>query len=343
MEPQAPPPTGPVGTRPDASSSAPGEGDGAPGDDRPTARYGGTPPADPAGPASATARPEPGDAVPDAAPQPPGGPSGDTAASPPDAPEAAAAAGGPARDADAPRRPRRAAAAFLAAALALGVVGGTAVGYAVQADRAPTPLPPLAQQGLTHPAEPLPEGETIEPLPEEEDHAARTSGDLRKLLLPVPEGARLTEGALFPNGWVRLDRHASAFVDPGVMFEVFAQVGFRRAAAVSWERGDRLVSVSLAQFHPGPTAGARLAVDHRIEHLDEYGMGYYGELLPIPGSEEGRLVVATKPVLESPPPLYTAYAFAYRGDVAMEIEVYDSTAIAVKDIRSLAERQLGLL
>ncbi|WP_432248965.1 hypothetical protein ACRAR1_16520 [Streptomyces sanyensis] len=222
--------------------------------------------------------------------------------------------------------------AVLAAALVLGVVGGTAVGYAVQADRAPTPLPPLAQQGLTHPAEPLPEGETIEPLPEEQDHAARTSGDLRKLLLPAPKGARGTVG--FPDGWVRLDRYASYFSDDGLMLKSLAGHGFRRAASVSWlEGGDRVVIVTLTQFHPGATAGA-------LELAEE--MGYGGE--PIPGAGTGGIWLFTPESRgDRDSRIHDAHAYAHRGDVMLEVTVLDTEPIELKAIRTLAERQLERL
>ncbi|WP_241027683.1 hypothetical protein [Streptomyces verrucosisporus] len=92
----------------------------------------------------------------------------------PGRPPAPASAGGtphgPARDAAratgpgtaAPRRGRTA--LLLACAALLGTVGGLAGGYTVQADRAPTPLPPLSQAELSYPKKPLPEDEAPEPL-----------------------------------------------------------------------------------------------------------------------------------------------------------------------------------
>ncbi|MFF3759177.1 hypothetical protein [Streptomyces sp. NPDC002185] len=44
---------------------------------------------------------------------------------------------------------------LLAVAAVLGLVGGTAVGYGIHADREPTALPPLNQPGLAYPAKPL--------------------------------------------------------------------------------------------------------------------------------------------------------------------------------------------
>ncbi|MCQ6554013.1 hypothetical protein NPS70_12505 [Streptomyces sp. C10-9-1] len=334
MEPQAPPPTGSSGAPPDELSRVPGT---AP-EPAPGAAPGAHTPdgADAAPPAEGRREPD-GEQASPAQPAP------DTAPAPPEAPEPAAdtpepdAAGTPGPR---PRRKRRAV-AVLAAALVLGVVGGTAVGYAVQADRAPTPLPPLAQQGLTHPAEPLPGGETIEPLPEEEDHGARTSGDLRKLLLPVPKGARASEAAALPDGWVRLDQFAAQFEFPDFAFEKFARTGFRRAVTRAWEKGDRLVVVNLVQFRRGGATGARVYVEEQLDYLDEDRTGRVGK--PVPGSGNGRFVIEKGTPYEGGPQGSLAQALAYRGDVAMEIYVFDRAPITEKDIRTLAERQLGRL
>ncbi|WP_432065053.1 hypothetical protein [Streptomyces sp. C10-9-1] len=333
MEPQSPPPTGSSGAPPDEPPRVPGTA--------PEPAPGAAPDA-PTPDGADAAPPAEGHREPDGEQASPAHPAPDAAQALPETPEPAAdtpepdAAGTPDPR---PRRKRRAV-AVLAAALVLGVVGGTAVGYAVQADRAPTPLPPLAQQGLTHPAEPLPEGETIEPLPEEQDHAARTSGDLRKLLLPAPKGARGVDG-LHPDGWIRLDRYAEHFRFPDYAFEELVGAGFRRAVTRSWEKGDRLVVVNLLQFRLDSVTGARVFVEQRLDELDEDRTGRVGE--PVPGSGNGRFVIEKAAAYEDGMPGTTAQAFAYRGDVAMEIYVYDLAPITEKDFRTLVERQLGRL
>lgn len=72
----------------------------------------------------------------------------------PDASEAPAGAAPAAR----PRRRGLRTAGRLAVAAVLGIVGGTAVGHGIQAEREPTPLPPLNQPALAYP-KPLPRGE----------------------------------------------------------------------------------------------------------------------------------------------------------------------------------------
>ncbi|WP_282696864.1 hypothetical protein [Streptomyces sp. CC208A] len=65
------------------------------------------------------------------------------------------------------------------------------------------PLPALNQPGLAYPAKPLPKGQEPDPLPAAEDAQAKTDGNLRKLLLPCPAGARDSE--VGPrDGWCNL-------------------------------------------------------------------------------------------------------------------------------------------
>ncbi|MFD5430226.1 hypothetical protein ACFWI9_33130, partial [Streptomyces sp. NPDC127084] len=79
---------------------------------------------------------------------------------------------------------------LIAVAAVVGIAGGTAVGYGVQAEHEPTPLPVLSQAGLTYPAKPLAASAQPVPLSAAEDHQVKTGGDLRKLLLSKPSGAR---------------------------------------------------------------------------------------------------------------------------------------------------------
>ncbi|HET6352843.1 hypothetical protein [Streptomyces sp.] len=79
---------------------------------------------------------------------------------------------------------------LLAVAAVIGISAGTAVGYKVLADRPATPLSALNQPGLAYRAEPLPEEEVPEPLSAAEDRRVKSDGDLRKLLLAKPQGAR---------------------------------------------------------------------------------------------------------------------------------------------------------
>ncbi|MEV8534780.1 hypothetical protein [Streptomyces sp. NPDC051211] len=68
--------------------------------------------------------------------------------------------------------------ALIAAAAVLGVLAGTVTGYAVQLDRAPTPLPPLAQQHLPAP-KPVAADDATTPRPRTTSGGWRSAGGTR--------------------------------------------------------------------------------------------------------------------------------------------------------------------
>ncbi|MFD8967536.1 hypothetical protein ACFV0C_21510 [Streptomyces sp. NPDC059568] len=243
-----------------------------------------------------------------------------------------------------PPRRRGRTALLIAAAAVLGIVAGTATGYAVQADRAPTPLPMLAQPGLAYPAKSLPKGKEPEPLSAEEDSQVRTDGDLRKLLLKRPAGARESTEAGAADGWLSLDEYARDFEEPGFMFEDLAGAGFRRAAGASWEQGEyRETEIVLVQFRPSMSlgAGSHALMQQGYMHASWRGAGNTGD--PIKGSSNGRYYVYDVKREAGYLPQYRARAIAQRGDVMFDIHIYDTEPISKKDIRTLAERQLERL
>ncbi|MFI2368177.1 hypothetical protein [Streptomyces sp. NPDC018833] len=243
-------------------------------------------------------------------------------------------------------RPRRRGrtALVIAAAVALGLVGGTAVGYAVQAERAPTPLPPLSQPRLSYPAEPLPKGQGAEPLSAKEDRRARTSGDLTKVLVPRPAGARESELAWLEDGWTGLDSYVLDFKSEGYMFESLAEGGFRRTASTSWTQGEhRRTTVRLVQFHPGPVLGAVEHAEGQLDYMDDPERGAGNEGDPIKGTADGRYFLYKVKNKPGYLPSYRARAIAYRGDVMLDVNIFDTQPISKKVIRTLAERQLERL
>ncbi|MFE1256323.1 hypothetical protein [Streptomyces fungicidicus] len=94
-----------------------------------------------------------------------------------------------------PQRRRGRTAALVAVAAVLGVVAGTCAGYLVQADREPTELPPLSQPVL-----PQAKGGAPEPLSADEDRRVKTDGDLRKLLIKKPRGAKEADWPMGGDG-----------------------------------------------------------------------------------------------------------------------------------------------
>ncbi|WP_328904987.1 hypothetical protein [Streptomyces sp. NBC_00234] len=270
------------------------------------------------------------------APAPPEAPAG-----PPVIPTAAPAAP---EQATPPRpRPRGRTTLLIAAAALLGIAGGTAAGYGIQAERAPTPLAALSQPGLVHPAKPLPADQVPEPLPASQDRRAATDGDLRKVLIAKPKGWSTLDDPAVDDGWVSLDGYAMAFEDEAYMYEELLSTDLRRIAGASWERGQREVHIRLVQFRSGAELGAVDHAEGQLSYMDgsEHGAGNAGDA--VKGSGNGRYYLY--PVRNEPGylPLYRARAVAQRGDVMMEIDVYDTRPVAKKDIRTLAERQLERL
>lgn len=241
---------------------------------------------------------------------------------------------------DAPARPKRRrgrTTALIFAAALLGVAGGTAVGYTVQAERKPTPLPALGQQDLAYPAKP--------------DKAAKSAalggkanGDLRKLLVSKPKGAKSTLLSSLWGGYLPVASYVEEYENPKHMLESLSgDGGIRRVAAADWERGYKETQIRLVQFGADSQFGA---IEHARSQLTYMPFGKNGagnDGVELKGSAEGRAFVY--PVKNEPGylPLYKARAIAYRGDVMVDIHIFDTKPIKVSEIRSLAERQVGRL
>ncbi|MEU6353542.1 hypothetical protein ABZ896_30160 [Streptomyces sp. NPDC047072] len=225
---------------------------------------------------------------------------------------------------------------LIAVAAVLGMVAGTCTGYLIQADREPTALPSLSQPTLVQAKGPAPE-----PLSAAEDRRVKMDGDLRKLLLKKPAGAKAADWLGDDDGWMDLAAYAELYEDPAAAFK--DQVGdeFRRAAVVGWVSGDRQVTVRLVQYRQ---------VEDVVAGDGAYNGKYWADKesstrsWAIPGTGEGMAYVHDKPDTEPGyVPVYGAEAYAWRGDVVMEIRVYDSKRIPKKTIMDLAERQMERL
>ncbi|MFD5766298.1 hypothetical protein ACFWIN_10815 [Streptomyces sp. NPDC127049] len=232
--------------------------------------------------------------------------------------------------------------ALIAVAAVIGIVGGTAVGYGVQADREPTPLPPLNQPGLAYP-KPLPKGQKRTPLPASQDRQAKAQGDLRKLLLPKPAGAKKDPYAEIVDGWMSVDVFARTFESPSGSLEDQLSREIRRIAAASWVSGEhRRTEVRLIQYRAGAFLGAREYTQGQHAYLPGEKWAD-GEGSPVKGSTNGRFYVFPVDRKAGYLDLYEARAVFHRGDIAVEIFISDTKKIFAKEIRSLAERQLGRL
>ncbi|MGW1800171.1 hypothetical protein ACWCQN_30550 [Streptomyces sp. NPDC001984] len=239
----------------------------------------------------------------------------------------------------APRPHRRGRTALLlATAAVLGLVAGTCVGYLVQADREPTALPPLSQPVLRQA-----KGE-VEPLSAAQDRRVKMNGDLRKLLLTRPKGAQAGPLPVADDGWMDLAEYADQYERPGTAFTNLVGDEFRRAAATTWRVGDDYdVEIYLVQFlQESKPAASEWAANGDYWAEDEGDVRRW----PLPGTGDGNGTVFVHDRPDREPgylPVYTAEAHAWRGDVYMEVWVYDSKPIPKAKIMDLAERQMGKL
>ncbi|MFD7444568.1 hypothetical protein [Streptomyces sp. NPDC059909] len=241
-----------------------------------------------------------------------------------------------------PARRRGRTALIITAAAVIGLVGGTAVGYGVQADREPTALPALNQPNLAYPAKPLPDDKRPAPLSAAEDHKVKTDGDLRKLLLAKPSGARKADWWWLNDGWVDTAGYALDFESEDYMFETLVEADIRRVAAVAWEQGEfKNTNIRLVQFRSGEGAREHAEGQHGYMPEDEDGAGNEGDALK--GSGNGRYYVYKVQEKAGYLPLYRARAIFQRGDIMVDINIFDTKRISKNDIRSLAERQLERL
>jgi hypothetical protein len=225
---------------------------------------------------------------------------------------------------------------MIAGAALLGVVAGTCTGFVIQAGRAPTALPPLSQPVVGQAA-----GEA-EPLSAAQDRRVKTDGDLRKLLITRPKGARESSLGVGSDGWADLASFAGRFKDPANAFDALAQREFRRAATTSWEVGETYdVEINLVQFRQeNQLAAAEWAESGRTWAGKEDDTRQW----PLPGTGDGAVYVHDAPSRKPGYlPLYVAEAFAWRGDVYMEIRINDSKPIPKAKIMDLAVRQVGKL
>jgi hypothetical protein len=240
---------------------------------------------------------------------------------------------GPARR---PARRRGRTALLICTAAALGLVAGTCTGYLIQADRTPTKLPPLSQPVLNQST-----GKGPEPLSAAQDRKVRTDGDLRKLLLRKPAGAKHAEWEPGDDGWMDLAEYAEVYEKPADAFGDLVAGEYRRAAVTAWDTGDQTVEIRLVQFRQEEEYKAAEETDDSrywadsLEDTDSW---------PIPGTAKGTVLVHNRPTSEPGyEPYYEARAIAHRGDIVLSIFVTSLKPISKKTIMDLAVRQMERL
>lgn len=234
------------------------------------------------------------------------------------------------------RRRRGRTAGLIACAAVLGVVAGTCTGYVIQAGRAPDPLPPLSQPVMAQS-----KGKAPQPLSAERDRQVKMDGDLRKLLVPKPRGAKSLSGRNQPSdGWVSILEASEGYLRPDGAFTGMVNSAFRRAVSVTWREGRTGVQVRLTQYRDEEAVASadKVADIQTWAESDPDHPSTLGE--PIPGSGTGMVYVNAEPDREPGyVPLYAAQASAARGDVLMEIWFTSPDPISKKRAMQVARDQ----
>ncbi|MFF0413044.1 hypothetical protein ACFYUY_21705 [Kitasatospora sp. NPDC004745] len=288
------------------------------------------PAAPPAGPPTPAASPwaapsaETPAAAPTAAPAaPPAGPPAPPAspwAGPPLAPDLAAPA--PEQAPRAPRRPRPV--LLTVCGLVLGTLAGGGVGYAVQAQRPPTPLPPLQVARPSYPAV------VVDPtaFAAEQPRPLAIDGDLLKLLMSAPQGSGPWGDYPDKPSWVSVGELAERAGNSVREFKDLNSRGFRRAAEVDWKKDDVKYRVSLIQYAPENASEAKLraSLSHLLSFADGANGGYKVEDQPSRWAE-------------TTDQYYYGVAVAQRGTVLMSVEVFGTKPVNPDVVKDLAKQQ----
>ncbi|MFC1439383.1 hypothetical protein ABUW04_14060 [Streptacidiphilus sp. N1-10] len=238
------------------------------------------------------------------------------------------------------RKPRRRGktALIMAVAVVLGVLGGAGVGYAVQQHRAPTPLPPLSVAQPSYPAA----HSTAAALTAAQDDMVRTDGDLTKLLVPVPKGAKKNADESGDNGWLALDGLAETYTKPGVEFTWQLDHGFRRAAVVAWDQGGVNYQVNLIQFqHTAEASTAQFLVDQSDYLVTDAGGAKYRTA--VPGTVNGAVFAGHKQLHDDGGTYYRGGGLAVHGDIVVAVWVDSSHPIDGKALMAVVQDQLERL
>ncbi|MYS22611.1 hypothetical protein GA0115240_142512 [Streptomyces sp. DvalAA-14] len=256
---------------------------------------------------------------------------GDTAAESPVGADAAAGAPAPAYK---PRRRGRTT-ALIAAAAVLGVVAGAGVGYRIQQQRVPTPLPPLTGPMLAQPKGP---GPAVPALPVSQDRAALYDSDLLKLLVPVPKGGKDSV-----RTYVSMLDFANEFTRPADEFTNLADQEFQRVVHTWWRDSNGVFfEVELSQFRDETTSTAsNVLADWMSGITDE---PTHGESQTIPTAKDGYVWPSAKPQTKAGYlPEYEGRGLAGVGNIIVQVYVNSTHKVKASTVTSLIDQQLERL
>ncbi|WP_052442654.1 hypothetical protein [Streptacidiphilus neutrinimicus] len=245
----------------------------------------------------------------------------------------------PATEAAKPR-PRGRTAKIMAAAVALGILGGAGTGYAVQAARKPTPLPPLAVAQPQYPSA----HRSAPALTAAEDDMVKTDGDLTQLLVPAPSGTKPWSTPPGTGGWLSITDFFEEFTKPDAAMRYQLSHGIRRVAVTSWMRGADSYEVELVQYrHDEGDAPSAYVDDQSSYALDDVGGSNYYAQMPDSAITGG--VWAGPKQLQNPDggTYYRGYGMARHGDIVVVIYVHSPHQIDRKPLMDLLQSQLERL
>ncbi|MFE3556605.1 hypothetical protein ACFXKW_17320 [Streptomyces sp. NPDC059193] len=238
----------------------------------------------------------------------------------------------------APRRRRGRTTLLIAGAAVLGVLAGTITGYAVQYHRAPTPLPPLAQQRVAMP-KPVAPNDATSHRSINANRWDKADEDLAKKLVEAPGGAK--NGY---SGYESPDEFAADYYERPTLGFLSLAGGVRRIATAGWQQGeDDYVEVRLLQFHDRSDA-ERHQQGQSGYQSDERHAGNDGFALPGVPDEHGRAWVSDVKSKPGYHPVRVARAIIRRGDIVMDVEITNTRGeVSEREITDLAKRQLERL
>lgn len=231
----------------------------------------------------------------------------------------------------APARPRRRrTAVLLLGPLLLGPLLGGGVGYAIQAGRPPTPLPPLQLSTLPkYPTTTLDAKAAADALPK----PLAIDGDLRKLLLTKPADAQDWDdyGYVSGDGWETVGEYTSSHGNTAEHFRTMLSQGIRRIAIATWQKGDTKYRIQLMQYGPD-YAGSAIS-----------GVWPSGGDMPMrfANGMEGGYGAPSTPhqYVDTTVQYYYGAAQARRGGVLEMIDVFSPSQVNADEVKDLAQRQ----
>jgi hypothetical protein len=161
------------------------------------------------------------------------------------------------------------------------------------------------------------------------------NGDLRKLLLPVPAGAKpYTVSLLGTDGTITVEQASKDNYGDTSEVDYLKGIGFQRGAWVAWSQNGQHTYVEIYQFMYD-TFAQEWADKHSRSATASYTAG-----VDVPDVPGGWCQSRTKPLSNGD---YDVACRANRGDFYVEVEFFTASAANPDAATQLLRRQLALL